>query len=61
MSNEHEKAKRISRIFVFVCLLPAVLLPAGSVAQQPAKIPRIGFLSAVGSANAPGAHLEAFR
>jgi putative ABC transport system substrate-binding protein len=32
-------------ILGFFCLLPAVLLPAGSVAQQPKKIPRIGYLS----------------
>src|SRR6185503_12702131 len=31
---------------VLICLLPAVFLPADSVAQQPAKVPRIGFLGA---------------
>jgi putative ABC transport system substrate-binding protein len=35
----------IRAIFVFLCLLPAVFRPAGSQAQQPAKIPRIGFLA----------------
>lgn len=30
-------------------------------AQQPKRIPRIGFVSSVGSANAPGPHLDAFR
>jgi hypothetical protein len=32
-------------IFVFVCLLLAVFLPAGSVAQQAGKVYQIGFLS----------------
>jgi putative ABC transport system substrate-binding protein len=34
----------IRTVFVFICLLPAVLLPAGSEAQQPAKVRRIGYL-----------------
>ena len=42
----------MSRIFVLVCLLPTVLLPAGSVAQQATKIPRIGIL---GSTSISGA------
>jgi putative ABC transport system substrate-binding protein len=37
--------KRMSRIFVFICLLPAVFLPADSGAQQPKKVFRIGYLS----------------
>ena len=49
--------KMIRRLIVFICLLPAVLLPAGSAAQQPPRIPRIGILSpAVFSAR-----VEAFR
>jgi putative ABC transport system substrate-binding protein len=35
----------IVAIFVFGCLLPAVFLPAGSQAQQPKKVPLIGFLT----------------
>jgi putative ABC transport system substrate-binding protein len=31
-------------IFAFICLLPAVFLPASSAAQQPGKVFRIGFL-----------------
>ena len=31
-------------IFVFICTLLTVFLPAGSEAQQPKKIPRIGYL-----------------
>jgi putative ABC transport system substrate-binding protein len=34
------------RVFVLLCLLPTVLLPTGLVeAQQPKKVPRIGYLS----------------
>lgn len=32
------------RVFVFVCLLLAVLLPAVLTGAQPAKIPRVGYL-----------------
>ena len=44
-SSKTTRAKRIGRIRVLLCLMPAVFLPAGSVAQQPKNIPRIGFLS----------------
>ena len=39
------------RVFVFICLLPTVLLLTVSLveAQQPKKVPRIGFLSAAPS------------
>jgi putative ABC transport system substrate-binding protein len=40
-------------------LLIALCLPA--VAQQPTKIPRIGYLSSIGDASAPGPHVEAFQ
>jgi putative ABC transport system substrate-binding protein len=47
-------------IFVFIWLLPAVLLPAGSGAQQAQKVPRIGaFLPA--SAAATAQLVEAFQ
>ena len=60
MSSKHERASHVSRILVLVCLLPAVFLPAGSVAQQPVKIPHIGFqLDAPVSTAA--ARIEAFR
>ena len=60
MSSKHERASYVSRILVLVCLLPAVFLPAGSVAQQPVKIPHIGFqLDAPVSTAA--ARIEAFR
>jgi putative ABC transport system substrate-binding protein len=44
-------------------LITAILLAflGRAEAQQPTKIPRIGFVSAVGSAKAPGPHLGAFR
>jgi putative ABC transport system substrate-binding protein len=38
-------------LLVFICLLPAVFLPAGSLAQQPTKVPRIGFLTLGASVN----------
>jgi putative ABC transport system substrate-binding protein len=39
------------KVFVFICLLLAVFLPAVfAEAQQPRKVPRIGYLSAVGAA-----------
>jgi putative ABC transport system substrate-binding protein len=47
-------------IFVFICLLLAVFLPAGSPAQQPAKIPRIAYLAA-SSASAQAPRLDRFR
>ena len=45
VSSNYRRASCVSRIFVLVCLLPAVFLPAGSRAQQAAKVFRIGFLS----------------
>ena len=33
------------RVLIFSCLLLAVFVPAGSEAQQPKKVPRIGYLS----------------
>ena len=49
------------RILVLSCLLIAVLLIAGSAeAQQPAKVPRIGFLGGV-SPSANSARIAAFR
>ena len=46
MSSKHERASHVRRILILVCLLPAVLLPAGSVAQQPiSKLPQLGYLA----------------
>jgi ABC-type uncharacterized transport system substrate-binding protein len=44
-------------------LLGTVILAtlSSSRAQQPAKLPRIGYLSPTGNANAPGPDIEAFR
>ena len=36
-------------LFVFICLLPPVLLPAGPGAQQPSRVYKIGILSASSS------------
>ena len=49
------------RVLVFICLLPAVFLPAVLIeAQQPAKVPRIGFLNAA-TPSAILARYEAFQ
>jgi putative ABC transport system substrate-binding protein len=48
------------RVLVFICLLPAVFLPAVlTEAQQPKKVPRIGYLGS-GAASYP-ARVAAFR
>jgi putative ABC transport system substrate-binding protein len=53
------------RVVVFACLLPSVFPPANSLAQQPAKVPRIGFLSRdihpADSRSAAPRNLDAFR
>ena len=47
-------------MFLTLCFL--LVAPCFSVhAQQPAKIPRIGFLSGTGDAKSPGPQVEAFR
>jgi putative tryptophan/tyrosine transport system substrate-binding protein len=48
---------------IFVWLLAAVLLTTAPLAdaQEPAKIPRIGYVSASGEPNNPGPQIEAFR
>jgi putative ABC transport system substrate-binding protein len=51
----------MGRIFVLSCLLPAVLLPAGSMAQQSAKIRRIGYVSGTGDPSNQGPYVEALR
>src|SRR5688572_33001604 len=49
------------KAIVFICLLLAVFLPAVfAEAQQPKKVPRIGYLTPV-SASGGSASLEAFR
>jgi putative ABC transport system substrate-binding protein len=58
--NKHERASHVSRILVLVCLLLTVFLPAGSVAQQPAKMPHIGFMLDAPASSA-AARIEAFR
>ena len=61
VSSKHKRTDHASRILVLLCLLPAFFLPAGSVAQQPKKIPRIGYLSGAGDPSNPGPNVEAFR
>jgi putative tryptophan/tyrosine transport system substrate-binding protein len=61
MSSKNTGEKRMSRkAFIFICLLPTVFLPAGSMAQQPGKIPRIGYLSSA-SATSASFRTEPFR
>ena len=51
-----------TRNFVLFCLLITVFLITGLVeAQQPAKIPRIGYVRVVGVPSTPGPNVEAFR
>jgi hypothetical protein len=63
VSNKRTGRKRMTRnILVFLCLLPTVFLPAGSLteAQQPKKVPRIGFLFGTFS-SAQESRVEAFK
>ena len=46
-------------VLIFCAMLFALSVPVE--AQQPGKIPRIGFVSASGDANNPGSNVEAFR
>jgi len=50
----------IRAIFVFICLLPTVFLPAGSEAQQTRKVFRIGFLDN-STASGSAVLVDAFR
>jgi putative ABC transport system substrate-binding protein len=47
-------------VFVFICLLPTVFLPSVSEAQQPKKVPQIGYLSAIDRAT-ESPRIEAIR
>jgi putative tryptophan/tyrosine transport system substrate-binding protein len=52
VSSKRTKEKRMQRsVFVFICLLSTVLLPTAPGAQEPKKIPRIGYLSAFDKAS----------
>ena len=48
---------------IFLCLLAAVLLTTASLAQaqQPTKIPRIGYVTSTGNSNDPGTSGRAFQ
>jgi putative ABC transport system substrate-binding protein len=58
VSSKIIRAKRISRVHVLVCLLPAVFLPAAFVGAQQAK--KLGVLSG-GSRSSASAGTDAFR
>jgi putative ABC transport system substrate-binding protein len=49
------------RVFVFICLLSTVLLPTAPGAQQPKKVPRIGYLVVASISPAPSPRIGAFR
>jgi putative ABC transport system substrate-binding protein len=49
------------KIFVFVFSILILVSPYRAYAQQPAKVPRIGFVSATGDPNTPGSQVEGFR
>src|SRR5215471_4054710 len=50
------------RVLVLFCLLITVLLITGfAEAQQPKKVPRIGYVSGTGDSQTPGYQVEAFR
>jgi len=55
-----EKGMRRRNFCLALCALLFALC-SSTEAQQPVKVPRIGFLSAIGNATAPGPHVEAFR
>src|SRR5436305_3463471 len=64
VSSKRAGEKRMTRnISVFICLLLTVLLLTGfpAQAQQPAKMPRIGYVSGSGDRKTPGPLVEAFR
>jgi len=45
----------------FLAILTLVAGPVRALAQQPAKVPRIGFVSATGDSKTPGPQVEGFR
>jgi putative ABC transport system substrate-binding protein len=60
VSRKTISTNRVSLIFVLICLLSAVFLPAGSVAQQQGKIFRVGILDN-STASGSAVLLDAFR
>jgi putative ABC transport system substrate-binding protein len=59
----NERARKNMKTKITVLALSAVLFALGSSteAQQPKKVPRIGFVFGIGDANNPGLRVEAFR
>jgi hypothetical protein len=56
------QTQKFKTVSLTIALLMAILdWPFPAEAQQPAKVPRIGYVSATGSANNPGHQIEAFR
>src|SRR5215467_9721209 len=56
---EKKHMKRKITVLILYAMLLALSSPAS--AQQPQKIPKIGYVSGSGDANNPGANVEAFR
>jgi len=52
---------RKANVFGFVLCVMLLALSSPASAQQPQKIPKIGYVSGSGDANNPGASVEAFR
>src|SRR6266550_2195156 len=50
---------KVFKTLILVTFMLVFVHPAG--AQQPAKVPRIGYMSASGDTNNPGSNVEAFR
>ena len=51
----------IRRILIFAICVMLFALCSSALAQQPGKVPRIGFVSVSGDPNTPGPLVEAFR
>src|SRR6266480_1671308 len=60
LSSENKFALA-AKVCLFVFAAVVQLLWHSADAQQPTKIPRIGFVSGTGNANNPGPNIEAFR
>jgi putative ABC transport system substrate-binding protein len=60
-SKTEKRPRRLKWSGFTAFVLAFVLCGAAVQAQQPAKIPRIGFVTPIGDPNTPGFQVEAFR
>src|SRR5713226_5946657 len=59
--NRKSKIENLKSVgFLFLCVTLA-MCGAAAQAQQPKKVPRVGFLAGSGDPNTPGPQVEAFR